>query len=201
MVGLSTGTLDDAWAARIELGTSSPAARLRALKALQDAGVPTFGMLCPVFPDMLKAGALEELIDHVRPAHVEDFWAEPFNDRANWRAVREGYPIGSVGYEWMTEVFENRNTGRWSEYATELYTRLLTRARDGGWVEKLKYLLYEGDIAASDAASFAGLEGVMLQSKPGPDGLSTNPGMAALQLAASRGVGTHAESPGVVGHL
>jgi DNA repair photolyase len=81
VVGLSIGSLDDAWARRIEVGTSLPSARLKALTRLQDAGVPTFGMACPIFLDVLEVGALDKLIDRMRPDLVEDFWAEPFNNR------------------------------------------------------------------------------------------------------------------------
>lgn len=192
-VGLSIGSLDNEWARRIEVGTSSPSVRLEALARLQDAGVPTFGMLCPVFPDVLQAGALEELIDRVRPALVEDFWAEPFNNRTNWQIVRDGYRPGSAGYKWFTEVFEHRNLESWSEYATELYLRVLARARDGGWVHKLHYLLYEKDIVERDAPRFAGLEGVMLQSNPAADGRSANPFIARLQEATGA-TPTHSET-------
>ncbi len=51
VVGLSTGTLDAEWARRVEVGRPLPKARIAATQALQAAGVPTFGMLCPVFPD------------------------------------------------------------------------------------------------------------------------------------------------------
>src|SRR5690606_33398327 len=53
VVGLSTGSLDRPWARAIERRTSSPTARLSALRNLQNAGVPTYGMLCPVFPAAL----------------------------------------------------------------------------------------------------------------------------------------------------
>src|SRR5262249_49154110 len=58
VVGLSTGTTDDQWSRSIELGTSPPSMRLDALRSLQKAGVPTYGMLCPIFPDMMNAGNL-----------------------------------------------------------------------------------------------------------------------------------------------
>ena len=51
VVGLSIGTSDNDWARRVEMGTSTPSARLGALHRLQQAGLPTFGMLCPAFPD------------------------------------------------------------------------------------------------------------------------------------------------------
>src|SRR5882724_7172423 len=103
-------------------------------------------MLCPVFPDVLKSGGLERLVDAVRPDLVEHVWAEPFNSRNNWQHVREGYPVGSAGYRWFTEVYGERLKDRWSAYATELYVRLRDKARAEGWIGKLRYLLYEKDI-------------------------------------------------------
>lgn len=183
VVGLSCGTTDDAWARNIEVGTSSPSARLRALRAIQDAGVPTYGMMCPIFPDLLEADHLDRLVDQIRPDVCEDIWAEPFNDRANWRKVRDGYGLDSVGYRWMTEVFERGDKAAWSRYATDVYVRLRDRAHREGWIGKLKYLLYEGAIAARDAGSYVGFDGCLLQSVPAEDGRSKNPHLAALQTA------------------
>jgi DNA repair photolyase len=181
VVGLSTGTMDDHWATAVEVGTSTPSARIRALRQLQRAGIPTYGMLCPVFPDVLDGRNLESLVDAIRPEHVEHIWAEPFNDRANWRCVRDGYPVGSPGYDWLTEVYENGRRELWSRYATELYTRLREKARREGWLYKFRYLLYEKDITVTDAAEFRGPEGVWLQSTPGEDGRSQNAALATFQ--------------------
>ena len=189
VVGLSIGSLDDAWARRVEVGTPSPTARLRALRNLQDAGIPTYGMLCPVFPDMLASGQVERLIDQIRPDRVEHVWAEPYNDRTNWRVVRNSYSEGSMGHEWMTAVYERRERGRWSQYATELYERLRGHAEKNGWLEKLRYLLYEGLVTAEDAPRYSDLSGVLLQSKPADDGRSRNPNIAAIQaIRADRGI-------------
>ena len=181
VVGLSVGTGDDRWARRVEVGTSQPSARLRALHRLQDAGVPTYGMLCPVFPDLLAGDALERLVDRVKPDSCEHVWAEPFNDRLNWRQVRDGYDPGSPGYRWLTDVYDYGKRELWSRYATELYKRLRDKSEREGWLSKLRYLLYEDQITSADALAFAGLKGVWLQSKPGPDGRSQNPAIAALQ--------------------
>jgi DNA repair photolyase len=182
VVGLSTGTIDDDWAKRVEIGTSSPSARLRALARLQEAGVPTYGMLCPVFYDLLESGQLERLIDAVNPAACEHIWAEPFNDRGNWKIVRDSYPTNSPGYAWFTEAFEKRDSQLWSEYALELYQRLRTKAEREGWLHKLRYLLYEHHVTADVAPVFGDLKGILLQSKPGDDGLSAHPGFRAAQL-------------------
>lgn len=169
VVGLSTGTMDDAWVSKVELATSKPSARLRALRNLQDAGVPTFAMWCPIFPQAVLGDRkeLDALIDASRPDVVEQVWAEPFNDRGCWRNVQAGYEQGSAGWNWFEHVYNRANgSAVWSRYATELYAHLYDRASRGGWLKKLAYLLYEDQITAPDAVVFSGLEGVLLQSKP-----------------------------------
>lgn len=186
VVGLSIGSLDNAWAERIEIGTSVPTARLQALQRLQRAGIPIYGMMCPIFFDVLDGNGLNELIDGINPTLCEHVWAEVFNDRDNWRVVQQGYAPGSAGSERITSMFEDRKNGAWSAYATELYVRLLRRAKADGWVHKLHYLLYEHDITESDAREFAGLHGVLLQSKPDENGLSRHPVFRSMQLAKMR---------------
>jgi DNA repair photolyase len=181
VVGLSTGSMDDKWAKKVELFTAPPSRRLVALHAVQGAGIATYGMLCPVFPDLLEGNKLEDLVDRIRPELVEHVWAEPYNDRKNWEKVRFGYDEGSSGYKWMTEVYEHGRKELWSAYATELYVRLRDKARREGWLRKLRYLLYETAITPNDAQQFHGLKGVLLQSKPAHNGKSRNPYMAALR--------------------
>lgn len=193
VVGLSIGTLDDTWARKVEIGTSSPSARVEALHALQEAGVPTFGMLCPIFPDVLTGDGLEKLVQAIRPDRCKTIWAEPFNDRNNWQAVRAGYAEGSAGYHFLTRVYEQGERILWSDYATALYTRLKATATKGKWLPKLKYLLYEDGIAAEHVAAYQGLKGVLLQSAPADDKdprhLSAHAGFAALQRKAPPGAG------------
>jgi DNA repair photolyase len=181
VVGLSTGTTDDKWAKRVEIGTSVPSARIRALKRIQDAGLANYGMLCPIFPDVLESGALENLVDAIRPERAEHLWAEPYNDRLNWKQVRKGYSFNSPGYNWLTEVYEGGRSELWSSYATELYVRLRDKARGEGWLPKLRYLLYESDVEVRHSEEFRGLEGVWLQSRAGEGGKSRNPAFALLQ--------------------
>jgi len=188
VVGLSTGTTDDAWAKRVEIGTSQPSARLRALRNLQDAGVPTFGMLCPVFPSMLAGDQLEQLVAGVRPELCEELWAEPYNDRTNWRRVRDTFPAGTAEHVWFDQAFADRAGLTWSAYALDLYQRLRAVAESGGWLERMHYLLYEHQVAEHHVAGYGDLAGVLLQSKPGESGASSHAGFAAAQARLNGGV-------------
>ncbi|MCC7420286.1 MAG: hypothetical protein IT428_08405 [Planctomycetaceae bacterium] len=130
---------------------------------------------------MLTDNGLEELVSRIRPDRVERIWVEPYNDRKNWKAVRDEYAIGSPGYNKITELYGSGKKAPRSAYATELYVRLRDKARSEGWLKKLCYLLYEDRITESDARHFRGLKGVLLQSKPGEDGKSRNPAFARMQ--------------------
>lgn len=199
VIGLSTGTNDDAWAKRIEVNTSLPSHRLTALRRLQDEGIPTFGMMCPVFPDMLEGDALERLLGEMRPSACETVWFEPYNSRGNWREVQAGYEVGSAGWNWLLDVFGHHKAGAWSRYALELYLRVRAVAERDGWVDRMAYLLYEGGVTKGDAAEFpADLRGVVLQSKPDPKtGRSTHYVFAEKQKA----LGIGSDAPAAIGPL
>ncbi|MCJ8330850.1 MAG: hypothetical protein HRT89_06395 [Lentisphaeria bacterium] len=125
--------------------------------------------------NMIQTGMLEELIDSINPHIVEDIWCEPFNDRQNWKIVQSGYKKDSKEYEWFSQAFgELKDISYWSGYTTEIYTRIISKGRSENWAEKVKFLLYEKNITEEDAVKFGNLEGVLLQSKPRPDGLSKN---------------------------
>ncbi len=168
VIGLSIGTLDDAWASRVEIGTSSPTARVKALHRLQDAGVPTFGMLCPIFPDALAGEGVERLVAAIRPDRCETVWSEPYNDRGNWHHVAAGYPDdtpeGKVSRFMVRSMFEGPDHRKiWSAYAVSLYERV-THAL-GGEAHKHRYLLYQDTMTAVARESMSGAPGVLFQSK------------------------------------
>ena len=186
VVGLSIGTMDNAWAKNVELRTSPPSSRLIAMQLLQDAGIATYGMLCPVFPEVLDGDHLERLVESIRPDRVEDFWAEPYYSPNDWRELLKAVPVGSATHKLLTNAFEKKQRGVWSRYATDLYLRLRAIAERDGWIHKLKYLLYETDIIPTDAVQFGDMEGVLLQSKPNEDGTSKNPAFAAIPRRSAK---------------
>jgi DNA repair photolyase len=185
VVGLSLGTLDDGFAKHVEIGTSPPSARARAYAKLRDAGIPTYGMLCPIFPDALRGSGVEDLLEVVQPEQCERVWAEPFNDRANWRHVKAGFPAAGPTSSLLEEIYGRGRTELWSRYAAGLYFRLRSAAESTGWIDRLTYLLYEDLIRPEDVPELRDLRGVLLQSKPGEDGLSTNPHIAELERVCS----------------
>ena len=185
VIGLSTGSLDPNVTKSLERGTSKPGKRIQGLRALQDADVPTFGMLCPVFPSAMETDELERLVDAIRPDRCEQVWSEVYNERHNWRSVRDAFGKRSSSYRWMTEVYEDGRMDQWSGYAVKLYQRLIAKARADGWADKLIYLLYEEHVTDSDAEAFAGLGCVSLQSRADKDSrFSRHSEFARLQQAS-----------------
>lgn len=182
VVGLSMGTRNKDWAKAVEIGTSLPQARLRATQKLQAAGVPTYGMLCPVFPDAMGED-LDTLITALNPDACEHIWAEPYNDRSNWKSVQAGYKPGTEGFEWFDRVYGAGRMDLWSNYATDLFVRLKERAIREGWLHKLRYLLYETDITVTDASEFGDLTSVLLQSATKDNGTSQNTVICGIQSA------------------
>ncbi len=85
--GVSTGTLDDALARSFEQGAALVSKRLASLRALQDGGHRTFGMICPSLP--LPQGREAEgyapfagaMATAIRADRCEEVWAEVINVR------------------------------------------------------------------------------------------------------------------------
>ncbi len=164
VVGLSIGTLDHAWAAKVEGGTSLPSARVRALHRLQDAGVPTFGMLCPIFPQVLRSDGVERLVEAIRPEQCETVWSEPYNDRGNWRAVAAGCADEDARLRVERLFHGDEARRRWSTYALGLYMRVHVALGRYKAAEKHRYLLYQADMLAIEREMLRGREGVLFQS-------------------------------------
>lgn len=164
VVQLSTGTLDDNWARRVEIGTSSPTARIKALHRLQDAGVPTCGMLCPIFPDALNGDGVERLVAAIRPERCEIIWSEPYNDRNNWRAVAAGY-TNARSREAIERMFSGDEARlNWSQYAGQLYDRVHAALAKHNAAEKHRYLLYQDKLMSWEREHLQGAPGVLFQS-------------------------------------
>ena len=81
ILGLSTGTLDDELAPAIE-PVPLPSERLAALHRLQDQGLRTFGMVCPILPQEDAVEFARQAMTAIRADQCEDIWAEPVNFRA-----------------------------------------------------------------------------------------------------------------------
>lgn len=93
-VSLSITTLDTELARLMEPRTSTPAARLRALQELSQAGVPTRIMTAPVIPSLNDA----EIPALLKAA------AEAGAQSAGWVLLRLPFSVKPVFFEWLERV-------------------------------------------------------------------------------------------------
>ncbi|HEX7632626.1 MAG TPA: PA0069 family radical SAM protein, partial [Lacunisphaera sp.] len=92
-VNITIVTLDAALASKLEPRAARPEHRLRALKMLSDAGVPTGVMVAPVIPG---------LTDHEMPAILEAAAAAGAR-RAGYVTLRLPYAVKDVFLKWLDD--------------------------------------------------------------------------------------------------
>ncbi len=120
--GLSTGTLDDGVAKAIEQGTGLVSKRLAALHTLQDRGLRTFGMVCPILPQADPAAYAARLAEAIRVDRCEDVWAEVVNVRGpSFTATHDALRI--AGYHEQAELLAqvSHNTDRREQYSRNTF--------------------------------------------------------------------------------
>jgi DNA repair photolyase len=97
-VGISVTTLDPKLASKMEPRASAPADRLRAVRELSEAGIPTTVMVAPVIPG---------LTDQEMPAILEAAAAHGAHSAA-WVLLRLPYEIKTLFLDWLQRHFPER---------------------------------------------------------------------------------------------
>jgi DNA repair photolyase len=139
--GLSTGTLSDAVARAFEAGASSPTARIRTLRWLQDNGYRTYGMACPCLPQEDYAGFAAQVAEAIRADQCEQVWAEALNVRGQ-SLVRTCKGLRAAGFERESNLVEavRRDPAAWEANARATLLALAKVIPR----EKLSFLQYVG---------------------------------------------------------
>ncbi|MGH2429340.1 MAG: radical SAM protein [Candidatus Limnocylindria bacterium] len=100
-VSVSIATLDESLGARLEPGVAPPRQRLRAIRALTDAGIAAGVALAPVLPGLTDAPAdLAAVLRAARDAGATHAWSNVLNLRAG---TREHF-LSVLGREWPEEL-------------------------------------------------------------------------------------------------
>jgi DNA repair photolyase len=97
-VNISVTTLDAGLARVMEPRTSVPAARLRAIRALSDAGVPVRALLAPIIPG-LNDNEIPALLQAVKEAGARS---------ASYIMLRLPWTVAPVFQAWLARVFPDR---------------------------------------------------------------------------------------------
>jgi len=120
--GYSLGTIEGELASAIEGRTASPSRRLAELNALQDRGLRTYGMVCPVMPRADLKDYAKRVIHAHRVEHLEHIWVEPINVRGeSMTNTRDALTV--AGFNDLAARVEavSANKDDWEEYARELF--------------------------------------------------------------------------------
>jgi DNA repair photolyase len=100
-VSVSVATLDETLAARLEPGVAPPRQRLRAVRALTDAGIVAGVALAPVLPGLTDAPRdMAAVLAAAREAGAVHAWSNVLNLRAG---TREHF-LGVLEREWPEEL-------------------------------------------------------------------------------------------------
>ncbi|WP_226664974.1 PA0069 family radical SAM protein [Microbulbifer aggregans] len=97
-VAISVTTLDNALKRVLEPRTAGPAARLRMIEALSDAGIPTSVMAAPVIP-ALNDSELESILGRSREAGA---------DQAAYILLRLPHEVAPLFRQWLSEHYPQR---------------------------------------------------------------------------------------------
>ncbi len=162
-VGSSCGTMNADEIRHVELFTSSPATRAMAIRNLQESGIRTFLMACPILPGFTKINEIEELYSAFNPPKLESAWAEPYNDRANWKSLLDSYK----NYDKKAELFNIMSDKReWASYALSLAQTHADTLKKFGFKGNSIFLLYQDGMTDDEIAIAKSIRGVSFQSGP-----------------------------------
>ena len=160
-VGSSCGTLNADEIRHVELFTSSPSARAKAIRSLQETGIRTFLMACPILPGFADKNEIEELYSAFNPPRLESAWCEPYNDRANWKSLLDAYK----NYEKRAELFKIMSDKReWASYALSLAQTHADTLKKQGFKGNSIFLLYQDGMTAREIEIAKKIPSVSFQS-------------------------------------
>jgi DNA repair photolyase len=128
-VSLTITIMDKGVAAKLEPGAPPPEERIKALKLLSDAGVPTTARIDPIVPRINDEG-LEELVKTVCSAGARHVVASTYKAKADsFNRLVKAFPTERENL-WRLFWIEGERLGGTRYLAGKLRRELLTRVRD-----------------------------------------------------------------------
>ena len=137
--GLSTGTLDDGIARAVERSTPLVSKRIAALHELQDRGLRTFGMACPILPQVNPQAYANQVVETLRTDRCEHVWAEVLNVRGE-SMTKTLNALTEAGYPSEANLLNQVSSDKavWENYARGTFQALAEVIP----AEKLRFLQY-----------------------------------------------------------
>jgi len=161
IIGLSiTATPDkQAMISEVEGGTASIQERMNAVTLADQAGLRTYGMLCPLLPRIADDfDQVLALVEFCKSHNAEEIWVEAINGRGK-AFDNVSRALKSAGFDWEAAGIDSiRSQSGWSDYATQLALNAHKAVcQVYGNPDRLRYLLYPSKLTASDEAVLRGL--------------------------------------------
>jgi DNA repair photolyase len=153
LVGISlTATPDQSdVCSAIEPHASLIPERMDAIRQANRQGLRTYGMLCPLLPEIGNSAAqIEKMVKFVVGCGAEELFVEPVNPRGpGLMNTQEALEAGGYGKE-AAAVQEIRNTAKWSRYTRQLIADVQRAVRKHFDIRKLRVLLYPSNLTPED---------------------------------------------------
>ena len=155
LVGLSlTGTAEAcAILGIIEPNASPIAERIVALREAHARGLRTYGMLCPLLPEIADAPEkIDRLVELVAQCGAEEIFVEPVNARGPaLRVTQEA--LDSHGYATEAAAIKRiRKREHWSRYVVEMIRLVQNSVQRHAALSQLRFLLYPSALLPEDVA-------------------------------------------------
>lgn len=151
-VGLSiTATARGETAMRaLEPNASSNAERTLAMVEAHRRGLRTFGMFCPLFPEIADR-SIHDLVGFARSIDAEEIFMETVNMRGD-NLPRCVDALRGAGFGREADSLAGLDGTGWSEFTREAVRAMSAAARHFDTEDRMRFLLYPGRLTARDAA-------------------------------------------------
>ena len=137
----------------VERNASPLSERMAVMREAHQAGLRTYGMLCPLLPGIADGEAqVEEMVRFCFDCGAEEIFAEPVNPRSRGLIYTET-ALRKHGFTPEAEAIEFiRKEINWSSYVVKLLQTLQKSLRRHGAIDKLRFLLYPKGLTPQDFA-------------------------------------------------
>jgi DNA repair photolyase len=135
----------------VEPNASPISERVAVLKQAHEMGLRTYGMLCPLLPNIADAPQhIDQLVRFCKIIGVEEVFAEAVNPRgAGLRLTEDALRAAGLAAE-ADAVHQVRRTENWSAYVAKLIKSIQVAMRRHGMISRLRFLLYPARLQDAD---------------------------------------------------
>jgi len=137
----------------IEPNASPIEERLDALRQAHNQGLRTYGMLCPLLPDIADSSEqIDQLVKSMVECGVEEIFAEAVNPRGRGLILTEQALLAAGFFSEAVAIRNIRKRQNWSNYVMHLIKNIQRSVREYYDISKLRFLQYPSGLKKRDIA-------------------------------------------------